>query len=71
MELDPAALIRFLCERLAYFMVPRYLRVLDALPRTPTQKVEKHRLRSEGITYDTWDRVAAGIRVERERLTAR
>ena len=26
------------------------------LPKTPTQKVQKHLLRSEGITADTWDR---------------
>jgi crotonobetaine/carnitine-CoA ligase len=67
----PAALIEFLGDRLAYFMIPRYLRVLDALPRTPTQKVEKHRLRRDGVTADTWDRDAAGIRLERDRLSAR
>lgn len=70
-EVDPAELIGFLRERLAYFMVPRFIRVLDALPRTPTQKVEKHVLRSQGVTVDTWDRVAAGIAVERDRLSAR
>jgi crotonobetaine/carnitine-CoA ligase len=69
--LDPADLIGFLSERLAYFMVPRYLRILDTLPRTPTQKIEKHVLRHSGITDDTWDREAAGIRVARDRLTAR
>ena len=33
---DPAALIEFLRSRMAHFMVPRYVRVVDALPRTPT-----------------------------------
>ena len=70
-ELDPAELIGFLREKLAYFMIPRYLRFLDELPKTPTQKVEKHRLRAEGITDDTWDREAAGIRIGRDRLAAR
>jgi crotonobetaine/carnitine-CoA ligase len=70
-ELEPAALIRFLSERLAYFMIPRYLRICDALPKTPTQKVEKYVLKSEGVTSDTWDRVVAGISVKRERLSAR
>jgi crotonobetaine/carnitine-CoA ligase len=36
------------------FAVPTYIRFVDALPRTPTEKVEKYRLRSEGITPDTW-----------------
>ncbi|MBN1237204.1 MAG: AMP-binding protein [Gammaproteobacteria bacterium] len=69
--LEPAELIDFLRDKLAYFMIPRYLRVLDELPRTPTQKVEKHRLRREAVTADTWDREAAGIRIERDRLGAR
>ena len=69
--LEPAELLEFLRDKLAYFMMPRYVRVLDALPKTPTQKVEKHVLRRDGVTADTWDRVAAGIAVERDRLSAR
>ena len=48
----------------------RYIRVLPELPKTPTQKVQKHLLRSEGITADTWDREKAGIRLKRQRLSA-
>ena len=48
-----------------YFMVPRYIRVVDALPKTPTERVQKNRLRDEGITADTWDRDAAGVEVRR------
>jgi crotonobetaine/carnitine-CoA ligase len=67
-HLDPAELIEFLRLRLAHFMLPRYVRVMDDLPRTPTQKVEKYVLRSAGVTPDTWDREKAGIRVARERI---
>jgi crotonobetaine/carnitine-CoA ligase len=63
--LDPAGLLAFLQPRLAHFMVPRYLRVVPALPKTPTQKVQKHLLRDAGITSDTWDRETAGIRITR------
>jgi crotonobetaine/carnitine-CoA ligase len=69
-RLDPADLIRFLLPRMAHFMVPRYVRVVAELPKTPTQKVQKHLLRSAGVTADTWDRAAAGIEVKRERITA-
>lgn len=65
---DPAALIEFLRPRMAHFMIPRYVRVVDALPRTPTAKIEKVKLRAEGITPDTWDREAAGITVKREKI---
>ncbi len=68
---DPAELLGFLQPRLAHFMLPRYVRLAADLPRTPTLKVEKHRLRAEGVTSDTWDREAAGLSVRRERLERR
>ena len=67
-EIDREALVQFLSERMAYFMVPRYLRILPELPKTPTAKVQKHLLRDQGITADTWDREAAGLRLKREQL---
>lgn len=66
--LDPGELVRFLAGRLPYFMVPRYVRLVEALPKTPTSKVEKHTLRADGIAPGTWDREAAGLRLSRERL---
>jgi carnitine-CoA ligase len=65
---DPEDLVRFLIPRMAHFMVPRYLRVVDALPKTPTAKVRKLELREQGVTADRWDREAAGIRVRREKF---
>ncbi len=65
---DPADLVRFLAERMPYFMVPRYIRVLDDLPKTPTQKVQKHLLRDAGVTDDVFDREAAGIVVKRQKI---
>ncbi|HEY2271673.1 MAG TPA: AMP-binding protein [Jatrophihabitantaceae bacterium] len=41
---DFPALHRWASERLSRFKVPRYWQQLDALPRTPTQRVAKHRL---------------------------
>ena len=67
-QVDPAELIEFLRNRLAYFMIPRYVRVLDELPKTPSSKVLKTQLRSEGITADTWDRDKAGIVIRRDRI---
>jgi crotonobetaine/carnitine-CoA ligase len=64
-ELDPVELLRFCAETMPRFAVPRYVRVLSALPKTPTARVQKHLLRAEGITADTVDREAAGIVVAR------
>jgi crotonobetaine/carnitine-CoA ligase len=57
--LEPAELVAYCADRLPRFMVPRYVEFVDALPRTPTDKVAKYRLRAEGdhgITEHTWDR---------------
>jgi crotonobetaine/carnitine-CoA ligase len=67
-HIDPEALTRFLIPRLPHFMVPRYVRVMDEMPYTETHKVQKSRLRAEGIAPGTWDREAAGITVKRERI---
>ncbi|WP_295530073.1 AMP-binding protein [Novosphingobium sp. Chol11] len=66
--IDFAELVASLAERLPYFMVPRYIRVLDELPKTPTAKVMKAQLRGAGITADSWDREASGIKLRKEKL---
>ncbi len=53
--LDPADLHRFLKTQMASFMVPRYIRVMRALPKTATERVEKFKLRDAGRTADTTD----------------
>ena len=53
---------------MAHFMVPRYIRILGDLPKTPTNKVEKYLLRRDGVTADTFDREAAGIVIKSEPL---
>jgi crotonobetaine/carnitine-CoA ligase len=55
--LTPQALTHWCMQRMPRFMVPRYLRFMDALPMTPTDKVEKFRLRELG-TSGAWDREA-------------
>ncbi|MBT5524728.1 MAG: AMP-binding protein [Rhodospirillaceae bacterium] len=69
-EIDPMELFKFLEPRMAHFMLPRFIRIMDGLPKTPTQKIQKNLLREDGITSDTWDREAHGIKVRRQKLTA-
>ena len=67
-SIDPEDIIQHLLPRMAHHMVPRFIRVIDELPKTPTAKVEKHVLRAEGLTADTWDRESAGIVLRREKI---
>jgi len=59
-EPDLHGLLAWLDERMPYFAVPRYLRVMDALPKTPTERVRKVELREAGVTVDTHDREVHG-----------
>ena len=54
-DLNPNELIEFLKPMMPKFMIPRFVRFRDSLPKTPTNRVQKVKLREEGITKDTWD----------------
>ena len=57
---DPAELIAFLEPRMPRYMLPRYVQVVEDLPRTEASlRVRKHELRDRGVTDDTWDREAS------------
>ncbi len=64
-ELTSFELMKHCEKKMAYFMIPRYVRFMEQLPKTPTQRVEKYRLREEGVTPDTWDRETAGYILKR------
>jgi crotonobetaine/carnitine-CoA ligase len=52
-------------EHLPSFMVPRYVELRDAFPKTGIGKIEKYRLRQEGLGPETYD---AGEHVRRRRV---
>ncbi|MCY3926501.1 MAG: AMP-binding protein [bacterium] len=61
--LGEAELIEHCDRRMADHAVPRYIRWMGELPRNASERVQKFRLRAEGPTPDTWDRLAAtGVR---------
>lgn len=62
-----AELIEFCNQHMAYYMVPRYLSFADELPKTPSEKVEKYKLKISAMEnrHQLWDRESAGISVRR------
>jgi crotonobetaine/carnitine-CoA ligase len=61
--LDGAGLCEFLAERVARFMVPRYVEFVDTLPKTEASgRIKKSELRNRGNGPATWDREAGGRR---------
>ena len=64
-SLSAEALCKFINENAPYFFVPRYLEFVDSLPYTPTQKVQKYKLREAGLTENTWDLKKSKYKVQR------
>ncbi len=56
----------FCTENMAYFQVPRYIRIVEQMPKTQTERIEKFRLRNEGVTEDTWDGETPSLSVSLE-----
>lgn len=64
-QLSPEELLDFCQERMAYFMVPRYVEFKDSLPKTSTHRPIYPILKKEGVTPKTWDREKAGYKLRR------
>jgi crotonobetaine/carnitine-CoA ligase len=54
-SLDPAELRGWLAQRLPPYATPRYVRMDDEIPRTPTGKIERYKIRAAGLTPGTFD----------------
>jgi crotonobetaine/carnitine-CoA ligase len=61
----PETILDFCVARMPYFAVPRYIEYIDEIPKTPTQKIQKNKLRERGLSATAWDREAAGYKVKR------
>jgi carnitine-CoA ligase len=55
-QLTGEELVAHCTRRLPEFMVPRYVEILAALPRTPTGRIQKYELRSSPLGPDCYDR---------------
>lgn len=64
-ELTAEALCEFINANAPYYFVPRYLEFVDTLPYTPTNKVQKFKLREAGLNDNTWDLKQSDFTVER------
>lgn len=64
-SLDHAELLDFCSARMPYFCVPRYLEVLDDIPKNVIGRVRKDLLRQRGLSAGAWDREAHGYTLTR------
>lgn len=65
-EFEPAELFAFFKKTLPYFAIPRYVELLDELPRNHMGRLLKYKLVERGVTPQTWDFDALGLVVARD-----
>lgn len=53
--LSAETLCQYINDNAPHYFVPRYIEFVDALPYTPTNKVQKYVLRQAGVSADCWD----------------
>jgi crotonobetaine/carnitine-CoA ligase len=63
--LDAIEVVKHCEGKMAYFAVPRFVRIVAEMPLTENGKIRKVVLREAGRTSDTWDRDAAGYKLRR------
>lgn len=61
-------ILRHCVKIMPYFMVPRFIEIVEEFPRTPTAKIEKFKLRKAGPGKNAWDSTANGFKVTRDGL---
>jgi carnitine-CoA ligase len=64
-KVDFLELARHMSEQLPHYMVPRYFELIEALPKTPSMRVQKFDLRTRGNGPQTWDIAIEGFRATR------
>lgn len=64
-SLAPEELIRFLEPRLPRFMIPRYIKFVEDLPRTATFKVKRVLLQDGWSDGEVWDLNKSGIKLKK------
>lgn len=64
-SLDYVELLDFCSARMPYFCVPRYVEVVDEIPKTIIGRIRKDVLRARGLGPGAWDRERHGYIVSR------
>jgi crotonobetaine/carnitine-CoA ligase len=64
-SLGPDEILDEVSDRMPHFAVPRFVRFTEEFPKTPSQRIEKYKLRAAGLIPGTWDREEHGYEVKR------
>lgn len=63
--IEPLELIKWCEDKLAYFMIPRFIEFAEKIEKTGTQRARKSELKKRGVTGNTWDLEQSGYKIKR------
>ena len=66
-SVSPAELIEYFGKNIPYFAVPRYVEIMEELPKNAMSRVMKPVLKERGVNEDTWDFEKMGLFISREK----
>jgi len=64
--MSPTELLDFCQDKMAYFMIPRYIDFVEELPKNEVHRILKRILKERGVTGSTYDREKEGYIVKRD-----
>ena len=59
-------LLDYCQDKMAYFMIPRYIDFVEKLPKSEVHRIMKRFLKERGVTETTYDREKAGYEIKRD-----
>ena len=65
-KISSEEIARYINNNAPHFFVPRYIDFVEDFPTTPNGKIQKYKLRDQGLRDSTWDAKAAGFKVLRD-----
>jgi crotonobetaine/carnitine-CoA ligase len=64
-SMTPEELLDFCQDKMADFMIPRFVDFIDKLPKSEVHRIMKRFLKDRGVTETTYDREKAGYQIKR------
>jgi len=64
-RLAPEELLDFCRDKMADFMIPRFIDFVEKLPKSEVHRIMKRFLKDQGVTETTYDREKAGYRISK------
>jgi crotonobetaine/carnitine-CoA ligase len=65
-QATPEEIARYVNNNAPYFFVPRYIDFVEDFPTTPNGKIQKYKLRAQGLSDHVWDSRSEGFKVQRD-----